>query len=102
MQITFKNSFASGYDTAVYVSRGQFRSKYSAIGGNKTNYFNTTFDPTDFRDGDLLLDLFSQYVKPLPNSPLIGFGDINGAPNYDYFGKPRASGNDLGAIQVSN
>lgn len=99
--LILKNNLITGNAIGFHNNRCSVVSKANAILENGSNYGGTAApSPADYR-GPLGLDTTANPVRPAAASPLIGFGDPEDAPQHDYFGQPRSSRIDVGAVQVS-
>jgi hypothetical protein len=74
---------------------------YNALYGNTTNYSGSATDGPGYVKTDPLLDTSTSPPGLLPGSPCRGTGDAMVAPSTDFYGRPRGSSVDIGAVQSS-
>ncbi len=104
VDLSLHNSIVTNYAVGVSVKDNEyqrFKSSHNAVLGNNQNYAGYgRFSETDFRGIDMMLYTTADWVRPLADSPLVGFGEVSEGVTEDFFGNPRSGRNDVGAIQV--
>ena len=73
----------------------------NAFYGNTTNYAGAAVDGPGTVKSDPMLDKSTAPPGLLSGSPCRGAGDASVAPTHDYWGRPRGSSVDIGAVQSS-
>jgi hypothetical protein len=92
--IFYKNNVAVNLDV-----KGDAFFGSNALFDNTTNYMGFVVDGPGYVKSDLLLDMSVTPPGLLAGSPCIGAADPQYAPAQDFWGNPRSSRPDIGAVQ---